>query len=113
MKGLVLACAAAAFTLTDVPAAAQHYTRQAACDQWRHGHCASWHSMTHRETKAPRYSVGYNFGPHYSYVGTGALPQGLVSRYHLGPGFRYVNADGRVYIVNPHTYRVVRVITLP
>jgi hypothetical protein len=34
-------------------------------------------------------------------------------RYHLGDNFRYVNRDGFVYVVNPNSYRVVRVIPVP
>lgn len=112
MKGLVLAWAAATVALTGIAASAQHYTSHRACDQWRHGSCVSWHGMTPREAGAAGYSVGYNFGPHHPYVAIGALPQAVVTRYHLGPNFRYVNQDGRVYVVNSHTYRVVRVITV-
>jgi len=113
MKTLALAIGASAIALSAVPAGAQHYTRHTACDQWRHGRCVSWHRMTRREARAAGYRVGYNFGPHYSYVDLGALPQPVVTRYHLGSNFRYVNRDGYVYVVNPSTYRVVRVIQVP
>jgi hypothetical protein len=33
--------------------------------------------------------------------------------YHLRDNFRYVNDNGYVYMVNPHTYRVVRVTRAP
>jgi hypothetical protein len=39
-----------------------------------------------------------------------ALPGTIVERYRLRPGYRYVSANGYVYVVNPRTYRVVRVI---
>lgn len=113
MRSIVLALSTAAVALSAAPATAQRYTRHVACDQWRHGRCVSWHRMTRREARAAGYNVGYNFGPNYSYVDIGALPQPVVTRYHLGPNFRYVNENGRVYVVNPHTYRVVRVITVP
>jgi len=96
-----------------MPASAQHYTRHVACDQWRHGHCVSWHRMTRHEARAAGYSVGYNFGPDYSYTDLDALPRPVVMRYHLGSNFRYVDRDGYVYVVNPNTYRVVRVIQVP
>ena len=62
---------------------------------------------------AEAFPVGHVFGPDYSYVDVNALPQPVVTRYHLGPNFRYVNENGSVYVVNPNTYRVVRVISVP
>jgi len=59
------------------------------------------------------YRVGYSFGPSYSYTEYSALPQPIVTRYHLRDNFRYVNRDGYVYVVSPRTYRVVRVINWP
>ena len=113
MTKILLTLGAAAVGLTAVPVGAQHYTRHTRCDQWRHGHCVSWHRMTRREARNAGYDVGYNFGPNYSYVDLGTLPQPVVTRYHLRDNFRYVNENGRVYVVNPHTYRVVRVISVP
>lgn len=55
-------------------------------------------------------NVGYDFGPTYTYTDFTALPQPIVTRYHLHRHFRYVNQNGFVYVVNPNTYRVVRVI---
>lgn len=113
MRTLLLACCAAAVALAAGPVAAQQYTTHGACAQWRHGRCMSWHPMAHGEKRAAGYDVGYDFGPNYSYIDIGALPQPVVNRYHLGPNFRYVNENGRVYVVNPHTYRVIRVIQVP
>jgi hypothetical protein len=110
MKILPLTIGAAVIAMTAVPASAQRYTRHAACDQWRHGRCVAWHRMTRREARMAGYRVGYNFGPSYAYTDLGALPQPVVTRYHLGGKFRYVNRNGYVYVVNPNTYRVVRVI---
>jgi hypothetical protein len=59
------------------------------------------------------YRVGYAFGPSYTYTEYSALPQPIVTRYHLRDNFRYVNDNGYIYVVNPHTYRVVRVIRAP
>lgn len=113
MKSLVLACSTAAVTLTAVPVAAQHHATPAVCNEWRHGRCISWHPVAGHEARIGRYKIGDNLGPHYPYVEAGALPQAVVTRYHLGSKFRYVNENGRVYVVNPHSYRVVRVITVP
>jgi hypothetical protein len=89
MKTL-LAVAAAAVALTATPALARHH----------HNHVTV-------------YRVGYAFGPSYSYTDYSALPQPIVTRYHLRDNFRYVNDNGYVYVVNPRTYRVVRVIRAP
>lgn len=59
------------------------------------------------------YRVGYSFGPSYTYTDFSTLPQPIVTRYHLRDNFRYVNENGYVYVVNPRSYRVVRVIRVP
>lgn len=84
----ILALAAAAVAFAATPAAA------------RHNHVTT-------------YRVGYAFGPSYTYTEYSALPQPIVTRYHLRDNFRYVSDNGYVYVVNPHTYRVVRVIRAP
>jgi hypothetical protein len=102
MKAL-LAVGVAATALTAFPAqAGRHITGDATCAHWRHGTCMAWR---------PRYNVGYMFGPSYNYVDINALPGPVVTRYHLGPRYRYVNDNGYVYVVNPRTYRVIRVIS--
>lgn len=101
----ILAFAGAAVALTAAPAqAGTHVTGPMTCAHWRHGVCVAFR---------PRYNVGYVFGPRYSYVDVAALPGPIVTRYRLGPHFRYVNENGFVYVVNPNTYRVVRVIPVP
>lgn len=67
----------------------------------------------HHHDNVTVYRVGYAFGPSYSYTDFGALPQPVVTRYHLRNNFRYVSDNGYVYVVNPRTYRVVRVIREP
>jgi len=105
MTKAILALTAAAVAVTGMPAqAGQHVTGPVTCAHWRHGVCVA---------VRPRYNVGYAFGPSYSYADVAALPGPIVTRYHLGPRFRYVNENGFVYVVNPNTYRVVRVIPLP
>lgn len=101
---LALGAAAAAITAAVPAQAGQHITGPMTCAHWRHGVCVAFR---------PRYNVGYAFGPSYSYVDVGALPVAVVTRYHLRPRFRYVNENGFVYVVNPNTYRVVRVIPVP
>ena len=86
MKFLTLALVGAAVAVTAAPADARHPSREAA------------------------YRVGYAFGPRYGYTEFTALPPPMVTRYHLRNNFRYVHRDGFVYVVNPRTYRVVRVL---
>ena len=88
MKTL-LAVAAAAVAVAATPAIARH-----------HDHVTV-------------YRVGYAFGPSYTYTDFGALPQPIVTRYRLRNNFRYVSDNGYVYVVNPRTYRVMRVIRAP
>jgi hypothetical protein len=85
MKYALLVLTGAAVAFSSVPADARHVERETI-------------------------RVGYSFGPSYAYTDYGTLPQPVVRRYHLHNNFRYVNRDGLVYVVNPRTYRVVRVI---
>lgn len=101
MMKFLLAVGVAATALSTAPADARHITGDVTCAHWRHGACMAWR---------PRYGVGYMFGPSYSYIDVDALPGTVVTRYHLGQRYRYVNQDGFVYVVNPRTYRVIRVI---
>lgn len=86
----LLAVGAAAVAITATPAIARHH-----------------------HDRITTYRVGYAFGPTYSYTDYATLPQPIVTRYHLRNNFRYVNENGYVYVVNPRTYRVVRVIHAP
>ena len=100
MTKLLLALGTAAVALTATPSEARR-TGPVTCARWHHHRCVAWRS---------RYNVGYAFGPRYGYIGVAALPGTVVTRYHLGPQYRYVRENGYVYVVNPRTYRVVRVI---
>ena len=113
MMKLMLAAAVAAVALTGTPSEARHYTNYTQCVKHRHGRCVAWRRLTRRQAMRRGLPVGHRFGPSFSYVDVSALPQPIVTRYRLGPNFRYVNQDGFVYVVNPHTYRVVRVINVP
>ncbi len=110
MTRLFLAFGVAAVALTAAPAEAKHYTNVTKCTKYRHGRCVAWKRLTRAQARRAGYRVGYRFGPTYGYTAFGSLPQPIVTRYRLRPTFRYVNRDGYVYVVNPNTYRVVRVI---
>jgi len=113
MTKLFLALGAAAVALSAAPAEAKHYTNHTACSKWHHGRCIAWHRMTRAQARRAGYAVGHRFAPSFAYTDYSALPQPLVTRYHLRDNWRYVNQDGRIYVVNPHTYRVTRVIRVP
>ena len=114
MKLAFLAIGAAAVALSAAPAdARRHYSNVVKCTKYRHGHCIKWQRLTRGAAIRAGYQVGYRFGPDYSYVDVGSLPQPIVTRYHLGSDFRYVNENGSIYVVNPTSYRVVRVIHVP
>ena len=114
MMKLMLALGVASVALTATPSEARrHYTNYTQCMKYRHGRCVAWRRLTRRQAMRRGLPVGHRFGPDYSYVDVGTLPGPVVTRYHLGPNFRYVNENGYVYVVNPRTYRVVRVINVP
>ena len=83
--------------------AGQHITGPVTCAHRHHGVCTA---------VRPRFNVGYAFSPSYGYTAFDTLPSPFVTRYRLHDNFRYVNQDGFVYVVNPRTNRVVRVIPM-
>lgn len=104
-----LTLAASAIALTGAPAVAREYSSLIACSGWRNGQCTSWNRLT--KEQAAKITVGTVFGPKYSYyVPFSSIPQTVVTQYHLAPSYRYVTADGYVYVVDPHTYAVTHVI---
>jgi Ni/Co efflux regulator RcnB len=115
MTRILLALSAAAVALTGVATSAdaqyRHHGRD--CARWRHGHCVRWmnHGYAMSTTRHDRYRVGYVFGPNYSYTDVGALPQPYVTRYHLTPDYRYVYSNNTVYVVDPATYAITRILT--
>jgi Tfp pilus assembly protein PilV len=111
MKTALLVLAGTAVALAAMPADAQRYSNQAACSQMRQGRCVASNRMSRADARrSAAYRVGYAFGPNYSYNAFAALPRPVVTQYRLRPNFRYVQRSGYVYVVNPRTYRVVRVI---
>ena len=116
MTKLFLALGAAAVALSAAPASAdhgRHYRHHArACARWHHGHCVRWMNRGYAMSMARhnRYRVGYVFGPSYSYTEVTALPQPYVTRYHLTPDYRYVYRDNVIYVVDPATYAVTRIL---
>ena len=110
MTKTFLILGAAAVALTAAPADAKRYTNVTKCTKYRNGHCVSWKRLTVKQARRAGYRVGYRFGPRYSYTAYNALPQPIVTQYNLRPGYRYVYRDNYVYVVNPRTYAIERVI---
>jgi hypothetical protein len=108
MTKTLLALGAAAVALSAAPADARHRSHDV-CAKWRHGHCVRWVSRRAMARHA-RWNSGYRFGPRYSYTSYRALPRTYVSRYDLSPDYRYVYQDNYIYVVNPRTYAVERII---
>ena len=109
MMKSILVLAAAAVVSTAMPAEGRQYSNTIACSGWRNGQCVAWNRLTKKQ--AAEVAVGTVFGPNYTYYSPyDTIPQAIVTEYHLKPDYRYVTADGYVYVVDPHTYAVTQVI---
>ena len=106
MRKILMAVTGAAVTLT-APALAQTTTvaKGVTCTKYVNGVCTETHKV--------KYKVGYVFGPTYTYTPITDLPQTVVTQYSLSPDYKYVDADGNIYVVDPKTYAVTRVIQVP
>jgi Ni/Co efflux regulator RcnB len=104
MTKLLLALGTAAVAMTATAPASARTT----CARWRHGHCVTY--VRTARPRAHRYRVGYVFGPNYSYTSYRALPRRYVTRYRLAPRYRYVYNGGYIYVVDPRTYAIVRIL---
>jgi hypothetical protein len=102
MRKILLALSGAAVALTVAPLDAKTYV----CTKWKSGVCVS----THRVKGVDPYKVGYVFGPTYGYTTVSGLPAPVVSYYNLNTDNRYVYSNGYVYVVDPTTYAVTRVL---
>jgi hypothetical protein len=104
MTKALLALSIAAVALSAAPAQARH---DRTCAKWRHGQCVRWANHGYSRNA---YRVGYRFGPSYGYTSYDALPRTYVRRYGLRPNYRYVYRDNQIYVVDPTTYAVTRII---
>jgi hypothetical protein len=106
MRKTIFALTGAALALTTAPAAAQPtVAKGVTCTKYVNGNCVQTHKV--------KYKVGYVFGPSYTYTPISDIPQTVVTQYSLGDKYRYVYGDGYVYVVDPTTYAVTRVIAVP
>jgi hypothetical protein len=103
MRKTVLALSCAALILpVAAPASAKTYV----CTKWKDGVCLSMH----RVKGEPPHAVGYVYGPNYSYTAVSDIPQEVVTYYKLGSDEHYVYSDGYVYVVDPTSGAVTKVI---
>lgn len=102
MRKILLALSCAAITLPTAPISAKTYV----CTKWKDGICLSAHRV---KGHAP-YAVGYVFGPNYTFTAMSDIPQAVVTYNHLSTDSRYVYTDGYLYVVDPTTGAVTKVI---
>ena len=93
MKIMLSLAAVAALALTSAPAAARPHGKHHAAHHVRH------------------YANGHRFNRNYRYTAYSALPRSYVTRYHLSPRYRYVYTDGYIYMVDPTTYAISRILS--
>jgi hypothetical protein len=104
MRKILLALTCAALTVPTAPVSAKTYV----CTKWQDGICVSTHRVKGSD-QAP-YKVGYVFGPNYTYTTLSDIPQPVVTYYKLTDTNRYVYIDGYLYVVDPTSGAVTRVI---
>src|SRR5579885_2126645 len=111
MSKIVLALVGTGLALSGASVDARDYSNTIACSGWRNGQCVAWNRLT--RDQAAKVGVGTVFGPNYTYYSDiKALPPSVVTQYNLTPENRYVATDGYVYVVDPHSYAVTKVITV-
>ena len=111
MKLAFLTIGAAAVALSAAPAASRQYSSVIKCSGWRGSECVAWNRLTLKQTR--KIGVGFVFPQNYTYTEVSALPQSVVTQYSLTQGERYVYINGYLYVVDPKTYAVTRVIQVP
>ena len=112
MSKTLLVLLGTGLVLSTSTAGARDYSNTIACSGWRNGQCVAWNRLT--KEQAAKVQVGTVFGPNYTfYSDLSALPKTVVTQYSLTPENRYVTADGYVYVIDPHSYAVTKVITVP
>ncbi len=103
--------AVAAAGLIAAPAHARRYSNVIQCSGWRNGQCTSWNRLTVKQARSIQ--VGYVFPKNYTYTAFSTLPQTVVTQYSLSPDAHYVSSNGYIWVVDPNTNAVTRVITDP
>ncbi len=96
MKIMLSLASVAALALTSAPAAAQHHGTN--------------HGRHHATRHVRHFAPGHRFARNYRYTSYRALPRVYVTRYHLSPRYRYVYTDGYIYVVDPVTFAITRIL---
>lgn len=112
-KTLLAATGAAVLAagLVAAPADARRYSNIIQCSGWRNGQCVAWNRLTVHQAK--RIQVGYVFPKNYTYTDFSSIPQTVVTQYSLSPDAHYVSSNGYIWVVDPNTNAVTKVITVP
>jgi hypothetical protein len=110
MMRTLFALAAASVVLAAVPAQARTYSNVVQCVKVVDGRCNKWERLTDEQAAKAQWKTGYVFGPTYSYTALSAIPQNFVTEFGLDPNGRYVYQDGYLYVVDPKTYAVTKII---
>jgi hypothetical protein len=110
MMKTLFALAAASVVVAAVPAQARTYSDIVQCVKVVDGRCNKWDRLTDDQAAKARWKMGYVFGPSYSYTAINTIPQNYVTEYGLDPNGRYVYQDGYIYVVDPTTYAVNKII---
>ena len=111
MTRVILALGVVATALSAAPAdAKKHYSNYIECSKVVNGACVKWQRLTRGAAIRAAHNTGYVFGPSYSYTPYAVLPHDYAVRYSLDPNGRYVYTNGYIYVVDPSTYAVTRII---
>ena len=111
MRKTFLALGAAAVVVSAAPVQAEkHYSNYIECSKVKDGACVKWHRLTRGAAIRAAYNSGYVFGPSYAYTPYTVLPHDYAVRYSLDPNGRYVYSNGYIYVVDPTTYAVQKII---
>ena len=111
MTRTLLTIAAATAALSALPAGARQYSSVIKCSGWRGSECVAWNRLT--KEQAAQIKTGFVFPKNYTYTQFSTIPQTVVTQYSLDPKADYVTADGYIWVVDPNTYAVTKVITVP
>lgn len=107
---LALTVAAGGLLVAAAPAQARDYSDVVRCVKVVDGRCNKWDRLTVDQAAKAEWKTGYVFGPTYGYTDFSTIPQNFVTEYSLDPKARYVYHNGYIYVVDPGTYAVNKVI---
>jgi hypothetical protein len=110
MMKTLLALAATSVVVMAVPAQARTYSDIVQCVKVVDGRCNKWDRLTDEQAAKAQWKMGYVFGPSYSYTALDTIPHDYVTEYSLDPGARYVYQNGYIYVVDPKSYAVTKII---